>query len=559
VLVRKTKLFVLVFVGLTVTAAQLAGQKKTVTTFRVTGSVTELPDAEKIRAHVKFLASDLLEGRGTGQRGGDIAAEYIATQFALDGLKPAGDDGTYFQNVPMVGVKTLAGTSFQLAPASGDAVTLKTLDDFVTNNESQAETADIDAPIVFVGYGIKAPEYNWDDYKNYDLRGKVALLFVNEPISDDPQFFKGKALTYYGRWTYKFEETARRGAVATLVIHRTDLASYGWEVVRNSWGTERSYLKRDATPKVQAASWIQVEVAKKLVAMGGLDLDKLFQQAQSRDFKPIELPVRLKAHVSSELRPFISRNVLAKVPGSDPKRSDEAVLYTAHYDHLGITPDAKDDNIYNGAVDNATGCGILLELARTWPLAKPQPPRSILFAAVTAEEQGLLGSEYLGKHSPVPPGKISLDLNFDALAPLGDPEEVEVGGAERTTFYPVLESVAKTFGLGIRPDARPEAGHYYRSDHFSLARVGIPSFSVGEGLKYLGHDAAWGEAQAQDYVEHRYHQPSDEYRPEWDFGGLAKMARFGFLLGQNAAMAPGLQGWQPGDEFEPARKEATKQ
>jgi Zn-dependent M28 family amino/carboxypeptidase len=537
-------------------ASQLAAQKETVKSAKAEVIGVEMPDAEKIRAHVKFLSSDLLEGRGTGQRGGDIAAEYIGTQFALYGLKPAGDDGTYFQNVPMVGVKTLPETSFKLVPASGDAVTLKNLEEFVTNNESQAETADIDAPIVFLGYGIKAPEYNWDDYKNYDLRGKVALLFVNEPVSDDPKFFKGKALTYYGRWTYKFEETARRGAVATLIIHRTDLASYGWEVVRNSWGTERSYLKRDATPKVQAASWIQIEIARKLVGMGGLDLDKLFQQAQSRDFKPIELPVRLQAHVASALRPFISRNVLAMVPGSDPKRSDEAVMYTAHYDHLGITPEKKGDNIYNGAVDNGTGCGILLELARAWSLAKPQVPRSILFAAVTAEEQGLLGSEYLGKHSPVPPAKISLDLNYDALQPIGDPEEVEVTGAERTTFYPVVESMAKTFGLEIRPDAHPEAGHYYRSDHFSLARVGIPSFSIAEGLKYKGHDAPWGEAQAKDYVAHRYHQPSDEYRPEMDFTGLAKMARFGFLLGQNAAMKRELQGWQPGDEFEAARKQS---
>jgi Zn-dependent M28 family amino/carboxypeptidase len=553
----KRRWFVLLVLGVIAAAAlQLAAQKETVKSAKAEVIGVEMPDAEKIRAHVKFLSSDLLEGRGTGQRGGDIAAEYIGTQFALYGLKPAGDDGTYFQNVPMVGVKTLPETSFKLVPASGGAVTLKNLEEFVTNNESRAETADIDAPIVFVGYGIQAPEYKWDDYKNYDLRGKVALLFVNEPVSDDPKFFKGEALTYYGRWTYKFEETARRGAVATLIIHRTDLASYGWEVVRNSWGTERSYLKRDATPKVQAASWIQIEVARKLVGMGGLDVDKLFQQAQSRDFKPIELPVHLQAHVASALRPFISRNVLAMVPGSDPKRSDEAVMYTAHYDHLGITPDKKGDNTYNGAVDNGTGCGILLELARIWSVAKPQVPRSILFAAVTAEEQGLLGSEYLGKHSPVPPAKISLDLNYDALQPIGDPEEVEVTGAERTTFYPVVESMAKTFGLEIRPDAHPEAGHYYRSDHFSLARVGIPSFSIGEGLKYKGHDAAWGEAQSKDYVEHRYHQPSDEYRPEMDFTGLAKMARFGFLLGQNAAMKPELQGWQPGDEFEAARKQS---
>jgi Zn-dependent M28 family amino/carboxypeptidase len=551
---RKLKLIALLFLGGTVVVAQVTGQKKTVARVKVDVTTAPMPDAEKIRAHVKFLSSDLLEGRGTGQRGGDIAAEYIGTQFALYGLKPAGDDGTFFQNVPMVSVHTLPATTFKLVPKSGEPLALKNLDDFVTNNESQTETADIDAPIVFVGYGITAPEYNWDDYKGVDLKGKVALLFVNEPSSDDPKFFKGKALTYYGRWTYKYEETARRGAVATLIIHRTDLASYGWQVVRNSMGTERSHLRPDGTPKLQAASWIQFDVAKKLVAIDGLDLDKLFAQSQSRDFKPIELPVHLQAHVVSELRPFVSRNVLAMRPGVDPKHKDEAVLYSAHYDHLGIVPDAKGDNIYNGAVDNATGCGILLELARTWSENKLPPNRSILFAAVTAEEQGLLGSEYLGKHSPIPPRKISLDLNFDALAPIGEPEEVEVTGAERTTFYPTVESLAKTLNLTIRPDAHPEAGHYYRSDHFSMARVGVPSFSVGEGLKFKGHDQAWGETQAKDYVDHHYHQPSDEYRPDMDFTGLAAMARFGFLLGQFAEMGPELQGWQPGDEFEAARK-----
>jgi Zn-dependent M28 family amino/carboxypeptidase len=540
----------------TLLGTAIAAQKKPHTSARLTSLTIETPDPEKIRAHVKFLASDLLEGRGTGQRGGDIAAEYIATQFELYGLKPGAANRTYFQDVPLMGVKTLPETSFKLVPANGESLPLKNLDDFVTNNESQTESADIDAPIVFVGYGITAPEYQWDDYKGIDLKGKVALLFVNEPISDDPKFFKGKALTYYGRWTYKFEETARHGAVATLIIHRTDLASYGWQVIRNSQGTERSHLRRDATPKLQAASWIQFDVAKKLAAMSGQDIDKMFQQAQSRDFKPIELPVRLKAHVASQLRPFVSRNVIATLRGADPKRAEEAVLYTAHYDHLGINPNLSGDKIYNGAVDNGTGCGILLELARTWSVSKMPPPRSIFFAAVTAEEQGLLGSEFLGKHSPILPSKIALDLNYDALAPIGDPEEVEVGGAERTTFYPVVESMAKTFGMAIRADSRPEAGHYYRSDHFSLARVGVPSFSIGEGLKYKGHDAAWGEAQAQDYVDHRYHQPSDEYRPEWDFAGLAKMAQFGFMLGQQAAMMPELQGWQAGDEFEAARKKS---
>ena len=511
-------------------------------------------DKEKIRAHVKFLASDLLEGRGTGARGGDIAAEYIGTQFESYGLKPAGDDGTFYQNVPMVGVRTLPESTFSFVAANGKSFEAQNLTEIVTSNESQAETADIDAPIVFVGYGIKAPEYAWDDYKAQDLHGKVALLFVNEPNSDDPKFFKGRALTYYGRWTYKFEETARRGAVATLIIHRTDLASYGWEVVRNSWGTERSYLRRDETPKLQAASWIQLEVAQKLVGMAGLDLDKLFQSAQKKDFQPVELPVHFKAHVTSQLKPFVSRNVLAILAGSDPVHGKEAVMYTAHYDHLGIDPNLKGHNIYNGADDNATGCGILLELARAWAGFPAPPQRSILFAAVTAEEQGLLGSEYLGKHPPIAPGKISLDLNFDDVPALGKPEEVEVSGAERTTFYPVVEAVAKEFHMAIRPDARPEAGHYYRSDHFSLARVGVPAFSVNEGMKYAGHTTEWGMEQAKDYTEHRYHQPGDQYSPDMDFTGDAIIARFGFALGLRAASAPELVQWVSGDEFEKARK-----
>ena len=513
-------------------------------------------DAEKIRAHVKFLSSDLLEGRGMAQRGSDIAAEYIATQFALDGLKPAGDHSTYFQEVPMVAISTLPETILSLAPKSGEPLQLKNLDDYVIHNETQTDIADIDAPIVFVGYGITAPEYKWDDYKGVDLKGKVALLFVNEPTSDDPKFFTGRALTYYGRWVYKFEETARHGAIATLIIHRKDLASYGWEVVRNSNGKEKSYLKRDGTPRLQGASWIQLNVAKKLAAMSDMDVDKMFQQAQSRDFKPVELPVRLKARVVSAVRPFLSKNVLATLPGSDDKRRDETVMYSAHYDHFGIDPTLKGDNIYNGAVDNATGCGILLELARAWSQAadNARPPRSILFAAVTAEEQGLLGSEFLGKHSPVPPKKVTLDLNYDGLFPIGDPEEVEVGGAERTTFYPQVEEMAQKFALAIRPDALPEAGHYYRSDHFSFARVGIPAFSVNEGLKFRGHDEAWGTAQQKDYVDHHYHQPSDEYRDDMDFTALAKLARFGYELGMQAASQPELVQWQPGDEFEAARK-----
>ena len=516
---------------------------------------THAPKIDPQRMHdtVKFLSSDELEGRGTGQKGGDMAANWIADQFKSYGLKPAGENGTYFQDVPMVGVRALPATTFTFVPANGAPVELKNLDDYVTSNEMQRESADVDAPIVFVGYGITSPENKWDDYKGYDLRGKVALLFVSEPESNDPNFFKGKALTYNGRWTYKFEETARRGAIGTLIIHRTDLASYPWEVVRNSWGAERSYLKLGSTPKLEAASWIQLEVARKLVAMGGLNLDELYKQAQSRDFKPIELPVHLKAHVVSSIRPFASRNVVALVEGSDAAKRAEAVLYSAHYDHFGIDPArTKGDQIYHGAVDNATGCGILLELARVWAGTKPTPPRSILFASVTAEEQGLLGSEYLGKHLDQLPVQPIIDLNYDALAPIGIPEEVEVSGAERTTFYPEVEKIAKEFNLAIKPDAHPEAGHYYRSDHFSLGRVGIPAFSISEGLKFKGHDLAWGEAQSKDYVEHHYHKPADAFVESWDFSGDVKLASFGYALGQAAATRSGAIKWLPGDEFEKA-------
>ena len=510
-------------------------------------------DPERIRAHVRFLADDLLEGRGTGQRGGDIAAQYIATQFALYGLKPAGDNGTYLQKVPMVGVTTLPESTFTIVANSGQPMNLKLLDDYVTSNQTQQPQSDINTEIVYVGYGIEAPEYNWDDYKSTDVKGKVLLMLVNEPPSDDPRFFKGKALTYYGRWTYKYEEAARKGAVGVILIHKTDMASYGWDVVRNSWSGEAAYLKAEGVPKLTAASWVQLEVARKLAATAGMDLDKMMLEARSRDFRPVPLPARLQAHLVSGIRPFDSNNVIAMLPGSSARLKNEAVMYTAHYDHLGIAANQPGDKIYNGANDNATGCGILLEIARAYSAAGTKPARSMIFASVTGEEKGLLGSEYLGKHPPIPAGNISLDLNYDDVPPLGSPEETEVSGSERTDFYPVVQSTAKDFRLAIRPDARPEAGHYYRSDHFSLARVGVPSFSINEGMKYKGHDTNWGMQQAEDYTAKRYHQPTDEYHPDMDFTGDAAMARFGFALGWKAASMPQSVSWEKGDEFEPAR------
>jgi Zn-dependent M28 family amino/carboxypeptidase len=517
----------------------------------------ETINPEHIRWHVRFLSHDLLEGRGTGQRGGDIAAEYLATQFAEYGLKPGGDNGTYMQKVPLVGITTLPETKFVLKPKSGPAMNLKPLDDYVAYDQTQQPQSEVDSEIIYVGYGINAPEYNWDDYKGADVHGKVLLMLVNEPPSDDQKFFKGKALTYYGRWTYKYEEAARRGAAGVILIHQAQMASYPWEVVRNSNSAEKSYLKIEG-PALKVASWVQLPVAQKLAAASGMDLDKLMTAAQSRDFRPVAMSAKLEARMVSKVRNFESQNVIAILPGSDRNLSHEAVMYTAHYDHLGIRPEMPGDNIYNGANDNATGCGILLELARAYGSAAQRPRRSIIFASVTAEEQGLLGSEFLGKHPPVPAGKIALDLNYDDVKPLGAPEQVEVSGAERTTFYPVVEATAKEFRLAIRPDARPEAGHYYRSDHFSLARVGIPAFSINEGMKFKGHSEAWGLAQEQEFVEKHYHQPSDEYHPEMDFVADSAMARFGFALGWEAASLPKVVEWQPGDEFEAARKSSGR-
>jgi Zn-dependent M28 family amino/carboxypeptidase len=513
---------------------------------------------ENIRAHVRFLSHDLLEGRGTGQRGGDIAAEYIGTMFATYGLKPAGDNGSYLQKVPMVGIKTKPTSSFDVVMSNNATMKLKQQDEIVAMDETGNAADEIDAPMVWVGYGITAPEYNWDDYKGLDVKGKVLLMLVNEPPSTDEKFVKGRALTYYGRWTYKYEQAARMGAVGVILVHQSDMASYGWDVVRNSWGGERSYLRNDSAPKLKAASWVQYGVAQKILSDSGIDILQAIDEAGKPGFKRRELKAKFKAHVESAVRPFDSNNVVAELPGSDAKLKEQAVMYSAHYDHLGIDPTKTGDNIYNGAADNATGCGILLEIARVLAASAVKPKRSILFAAVTAEEQGLRGSEYLGKHPPIPARNISLDVNYDDVPPIGTPEEVQVSGAERTTFYPAVQQTAKEFKLTIVPDTRPEAGHYYRSDHFSMARVGVPAFSVNEGDKFAGHDRAWGEKQAQDYNKNRYHQPSDEYRPEMDFTGDARMAKFGIALGWKAANQAMPVEWQPGDEFEKARKASEK-
>ena len=510
--------------------------------------------AANIREQVKFISDDLFEGRYPGLRGGELAAKYIATQFALYGLKPAGDNGTYLQQINFVGMKAKpTETAFTISSKRG-SMKLKFGDDFVVSNQTLTPETDIDAPIVFVGYGATAPEFNWDDYAGIDVKGKVILCIVGDPPSNDPKFFGGDALTYYGRWTYKFEQAARKGAVGALIIHRTDLASYGWDVVKNSNSGERTFLRDDANPRLQAASWIQLDVAKRLFEASGMTLDAAFDGAGKRGFKAVELPVRLKAHVASEVRKFQSANVVGMLPGTNAGGRDQAVMFSAHYDHLGFVPGMAGDNIYNGAADNGTGVGMLLEMARAWSAAKLPLPHSIIFASVTAEEQGLLGSEYLGQHPPVPAAQIALDINYDMLIPIGVQKEVNVNGAQRTTFYPAVQATAKRFGLAIVPDPNPSHGSYYRSDHFSLSRVGIPAFSVDAGSLYEGHDKAWGEAQEKAFNDNNYHNFSDNFDPTWDFTGDAKLVRFGMDLGWQVIHAPRMIEWNKGDEFEAARK-----
>jgi Zn-dependent M28 family amino/carboxypeptidase len=520
-------------------------------------------DGEKIRAHVQFLADDLLEGRGPGLRGSEIAAKYIAAQFALYGLKPGGDNGTYLQQIKFVGMNAIpAKTTFSLVPKKPDSgmsidlysFDLKYADDYTVSNRTLTPVVDIDAPIVFVGYGIDAPEFQWNDYAGIDVKGKVILCIVGDPPSTDPKFFGGDALTYYGRWTYKFEQAARKGAIGALIIHRTDLASYGWDVVKNSNTSEKTYLRDDKNPQLEAASWIQLDVAKKIFTSAHLDADVEITAAGKRGFKAVELPVRLKAHVESTVRPFQSPNVVGILPGANASGKDQAVMYTAHYDHLGFVPGMAGDNIYNGAADNGTGCGMLIEMARAWAQSGIKLPHSLIFASVTAEEQGLLGSEYLGQHPPIPASQISLDINYDMILPIGVPLQTNVNGAQRTTFFPTVEATAKLFDLAIVPDPRPSAGSYYRSDHFSLSRVGIPAFSIETGNLYEGHDAAWGQKQHEDFTAHDYHNFSDNYHADWDFAGNAKLDRFGMELGWQALTAPTAIQWNPNDEFEAARK-----
>jgi len=507
-----------------------------------------------LRAHVKFLSDDLLEGRGPGARGGMLAAKYIAAQFEALGLEPAADR-SYFQLVQMIGSRP--DPSNRLVVKSGAGVSeFRFADEFVGGTDQEQTEVPISGDIVFVGYGVSAPEANWDDYKGQDVRGKILLMMVNDPpaTATEPNLFGGKGLTYYGRWTYKYEEAARRGAAGAILIHTNESAGYGWSVVRNSWGAERFGLIPDAnTPGLKLKSWVTEDVARKIAQAGGFNLDQLRQQAVSRSFKPVTLNTKVEMTLRTQVQRLTSPNVVGIYRGNDPTLKNEYVVYSAHWDHLGIRPDQPGDNIYNGAVDNATGIAGILAIARAYGALGIKPKRSILFIATTAEEQGLLGAEYYARNPLVPLKDTIANINIDSMNVLGQTTDLTPLGADRSTLGKFVEEVAKENNLTISPDARPEQGLFYRSDHFPFAKAGVPAVNFEPGSKFVGHSEKWGEEQFADYNEHRYHQPSDEYSLNWDFTGMMQQGRLAFLIGLRVANANETPQWNKGDEFERAR------
>jgi Zn-dependent M28 family amino/carboxypeptidase len=514
----------------------------------------------EIDAHLRFLSSDLLEGRAPATRGGRLAEEYIATQLQAFGIKPGVGDSSYYQRVPIDVVK--ADPSTIKVTASGKAnANLRFTDDVVVWPGSATDASSAHGELVFVGYGATAPEYKWDDFKGTDVRGKILLVLVNDPpaTAAEPNLFGGKAMTYYGRWTYKYEEAERRGAAGMLIVHTTERAGYPWHVVVNSNSTEHRLLPRVASlpAPIGVRGWITDSAATALLAQAGLNMTDLRRRAESRDFRPVPTGITIDASMKNSLQHMSANNIVGVVRGIDPTVRDEYVAYSAHWDHFGIGPVVNGDSIYNGAADNASGVASILTIAHA-AAEGVKPRRSQLFVFVTAEESGLLGSAYFGEHPTVPASKIVAALNMDIVPLNGRVRDLNVMGDNKSSLGPALAQLVKSEGIRLSPDAHPEQGHFYRSDHFSFAKAGIPSVSIGGGDDIVGRPAGWGLAQADDYTAHRYHQPSDEYRSNFDLSGATQLAdivyRFGLALG-NARTIPT---WNPDAEFRAMREASRK-
>ncbi|MES2348930.1 MAG: M28 family peptidase [Pseudomonadota bacterium] len=512
--------------------------------------VTEAP----LRAHLSFLADDLFEGRGTGQRGGDLAVRYLETQAAIIGLKPLAGGG-YRLPVKIEGTKLLEVSFVRFDAAGGKSTTPKNGSEIVFGTAGGKTDVAIDAPLVFVGYGVIAPEEKWDDYKGLDMKGKILVMMVNDPqpTAEEPNRFAGKAYTYYGRWLYKYEEAVRQGAAGVLLIHTTPSASYPWSVPANGFSHERFHLAGGGNP---VEGWLQEDTARALFAAGGHDLDALRASAERRDFKPVDLKTTVHAEVHSAIRQIEQFNVAGIVPGSDAKLKEQAVVYSAHWDHLGIDEgtrrDDKTDHTWNGAIDNASGAAALLAMAAE--AVKHPAKRTQVFLWPAAEEQGLLGSAAYVQNPAWPLARTSADLNLDSMNFVGLTSDIGVAGAERSSLYEAAGTVARQMGLKLAPAIPDLSGAYFRADHFNFARAGVPAFNVGSAVfSGDGHfsfvkDPVKSAARLVAFKQD-YHQVTDEYHADWDLSGMVQQAQFTLNLGYAVANAPAMQTWKAGDAF----------
>lgn len=507
---------------------------------------------QALSGHVRFLASDALEGRGPATRGDLLTQQYIAAQFETLGLSPAGSEG-FRQPFELIGV---TGNPTALTFKRGnDTLVTNFHTDMIAVSGHQLERSRLDkAEVVFVGYGIVAPEYGWNDFKGLDVKGKVLLVMNNDP-EDDAGLFAGKTRLWYGRWDYKYEQAMKQGAAGCLIIHTTPSAGYPWQVVQTSWTGEQFDLPATAPSSLQVKGWLTEEASRKLVSIAGKDLDALRALAQSRDFQPVPLGVSVSTSFTNAVAKKATANVLGVLPGSDPKLADEWLVLTAHHDHLGLKVGGKrdEDVVYNGAVDNASGVAALLTLARALASAPKAPRRSVLFAAVAAEEQGLLGSQYLVEHPPVPHGRMAANVNIDGLNIWGRTRDVSVIGYGKTSIDGVLSALAKAQGRVVKPDALSDRGFFYRSDQFNFAKAGVPATYFSSGHVFVDRPENWGREQREKWESMHYHQPSDELDATWDLSGAVEDVKLVYQLVMKLGDAPAMPTWTRGDEFEAAR------
>lgn len=511
-----------------------------------------------MRSIIVEISDDRYEGRGPGSKGDAMARTYLAGRMEELGLEPGAENGSWQQPFDLVGINAQQPDSWTF-DGHGKTLTLKQWDQFIVGSGVQKERAVIDnAELVFVGYAMQAPEYDWDDFKGMDLSGKVLLIMNNDP-DWDPELFAGETRLWYGRWDYKYLSAARQGAVGAIIIHTSPSAGYPFQVVRTSWTGVQFELPAADEPRAQVNGWVTEDTARELVAMAGHDLEALREAAYNRDFKPVPLGITTSLAMDVDITRVESANILGLIPGSDPELRDEVVVYTAHHDHLGIgTPNEDGDAIYNGAFDNATGVAQTMAIAKAIKALPEAPRRSILINLVGAEEQGLLGSEYYAANPTFAPGKIAANINYDGGNVWGHTHDVTFIGLGKSTIDEIATMVAKEQGRIVKPDQFSDKGYFYRSDQFSFAKIGVPAMYLDTGTDFIDRPPEWGREQQNHYTEVNYHQPSDEYDPSWNLDGMIQDALLGYWTGLAIANADEMPTWAPGDEFEAARLEALR-